>query len=49
MRGRARGGRGRLAVVLALILIPSFRLNLEHPAFGLATRAARRTRTRPSP
>jgi len=24
-----------VAVVLALILIPSFRLNLEHPAFGL--------------
>jgi 4-amino-4-deoxy-L-arabinose transferase-like glycosyltransferase len=35
MSGRARAAAAAMAAVLALILIPSFRLNLEHPAFGL--------------
>ena len=35
MSGRARAAAAVVAAVLALILIPSFRLNLEHPAFGL--------------
>jgi hypothetical protein len=35
MSGRARATAAVVAAVLALILIPSFRLNLEHPAFGL--------------
>jgi 4-amino-4-deoxy-L-arabinose transferase-like glycosyltransferase len=34
MSGRARAAAAAMAAVLALILIPSFRLNLEHPAFG---------------
>jgi 4-amino-4-deoxy-L-arabinose transferase-like glycosyltransferase len=37
MSGRARAAAATIAVVLTLILIPSFRLNLEHPAFGLDT------------
>ena len=37
MSGRARAAAAAIAVVLTLILIPSFRLNLEHPAFGLDT------------
>jgi 4-amino-4-deoxy-L-arabinose transferase-like glycosyltransferase len=37
MSGRARAAAAAMAAVLALILIPSFRLNLEHPAFGLDT------------
>jgi len=36
MSGRARLAAGALLLVLAVILVPSFRLNLEHPAFGLA-------------
>jgi hypothetical protein len=35
MSGRARAAAVAAAVVFTLILIPSFRLNLEHPAFGL--------------
>jgi 4-amino-4-deoxy-L-arabinose transferase-like glycosyltransferase len=35
MSGGARAAAAVVAAVLALILIPSFRLNLEHPAFGL--------------
>jgi len=35
MSGRARATAAAVAAMLALILIPSFRLNLEHPAFGL--------------
>ena len=35
MSGRARAAAAAVAAVLALILIPSLRLNLEHPAFGL--------------
>ena len=35
MSVRARATAAGMAAVLTLILIPSFRLNLEHPAFGL--------------
>jgi 4-amino-4-deoxy-L-arabinose transferase-like glycosyltransferase len=35
MSGRARATAAAVAATLTLILIPSFRLNLEHPAFGL--------------
>jgi 4-amino-4-deoxy-L-arabinose transferase-like glycosyltransferase len=35
MSGRARAAAAATAVAFTLILIPSFRLNLEHPAFGL--------------
>ena len=35
MSGRARALAAATALVFTLILIPSFRLNLEHPAFGL--------------
>jgi 4-amino-4-deoxy-L-arabinose transferase-like glycosyltransferase len=35
MSARSRAAAAVVAAVLALILIPSFRLNLEHPAFGL--------------
>jgi 4-amino-4-deoxy-L-arabinose transferase-like glycosyltransferase len=36
MSARARAAAAVMAATLTLILIPSFRLNLEHPAFGLA-------------
>ena len=35
MSVRARALVAALALVMTVILIPSFRLNLEHPAFGL--------------
>ena len=35
MSGRARAAAAAIAVGLALILFPSFRINFEHPAFGL--------------
>jgi 4-amino-4-deoxy-L-arabinose transferase-like glycosyltransferase len=35
MGGRARAAAAATALLFTLILIPSFRLNLEHPAFGL--------------
>jgi dolichyl-phosphate-mannose-protein mannosyltransferase len=35
MSGRARALAAALALIITVILIPSFRLNLGHPAFGL--------------
>jgi len=36
MNARARAAAAAVAVLLVVILVPSLRLNLEHPAFGLA-------------
>jgi 4-amino-4-deoxy-L-arabinose transferase-like glycosyltransferase len=38
-----------LAVALALCLVPSFRMNLGHPAFGLADQAEPAVQEQPSP
>jgi hypothetical protein len=35
MSTRRRAAAAALAATLAIVLVPSFRLNLEHPAFGL--------------
>jgi 4-amino-4-deoxy-L-arabinose transferase-like glycosyltransferase len=49
MSGRARVAAAALALAFVVILIPSFRLNLEHPAFGLADTGGAAGQDPPSP
>ena len=49
MSGRARAAAAAIAAVLLVIRIPSFRLNLEHPAFGLRDTGGPPSADAPSP
>ena len=49
MSGRARAAAAAIAAVLLVILMPSFRLNLEHPAFGLRDTGGPPSADAPSP
>ena len=49
MSGRARLVAAAMALTFAVILIPSFRLNLEHPAFGFADTGGSPGEDAPSP
>jgi hypothetical protein len=49
MSGRARLAAAALAATFAVILVPSIRLNLEHPAFGFADTGGPPAEAAPSP
>jgi hypothetical protein len=47
--GWRRAAAGAMALVLLLCLIPSFRMNLGHPAFGFVDQAEPTVEEQPSP